>query len=133
MGSWRARGMRLGSTEGPLVRGDVSEKQGWEFVGGLFKYGKLDKAINIALEHHDDLGAVISLETGRVPCRNQERIRARRQGCVYQGLILGLSSACRLNQKLKVILFTCFTGAELQSWKANVFKNQNLRFPSGCF
>ena len=106
MGSWRARGMRLGSAEGPLVRGDVREKQGREFMGGLLKCGKLDKAINIVLEHHDDSGAVISLETGRVPCRNQKRIRARWQGCVYQGLILGLSSACLLNQKLRVILFT---------------------------
>lgn len=40
---------KLGSTEGPLVRGVVHEKQGWEFVGGLFKCGKLDKAISIVL------------------------------------------------------------------------------------
>lgn len=39
----------MGSTEGPLVRGDVHEKQGWEFVGGLFKCGKLDKAISVVL------------------------------------------------------------------------------------
>lgn len=39
----------MGSTEGPLVRGDVHEKQRWEFVGGLFKCGKLDKAISVVL------------------------------------------------------------------------------------
>ena len=40
--------MRLGSVEGPLVRGNVPEKQGREFVGGLLKCSKLDKAINSA-------------------------------------------------------------------------------------
>ena len=40
---------KLGSIEGPLVRGDVREKQGWEFVRGLFNCGKLDKTISIAL------------------------------------------------------------------------------------
>ena len=50
MGSWRARGMRSwGALWGPLVRGDVREKQGWELVGGLFNCGKLDKAFSIAL------------------------------------------------------------------------------------